>query len=194
MSMMSTNIFWFTVLNPLPASINRTASKFSSSNMECNACTAASQPTSWLAHSWADPTDEIESSHRADKTTLPVISLCSSAIPVVCSPGILSSGINLLARNISKLLDEIFSEQSFSIRLSIALHNPVSGPQKCLIERFDFQPSVSITDGSDSPLVFRASFLTKTSYWFVRSGSSGRRTLFATSADCGCFYLRILTV
>ena len=35
--------------------------------MECNACTTASQPMSWLAHSWADPTDEIKSSHRADK-------------------------------------------------------------------------------------------------------------------------------
>ena len=53
--------------------------------------------------------------------------------PVGRSHGLLSSGIDLLAKNVSKRLDEIFCMQSFLIRLAIILHKSVSVLQNCLV-------------------------------------------------------------
>ena len=80
------------LLKALPTSIKGTALVFSSSNMECIACTGASYSALCPARTWSIPTDEMASSRTADMTNLPVMQLNVSPTPTDRRRGCLSNG------------------------------------------------------------------------------------------------------
>ena len=95
------------------------------------------------AYIWTGPIEKNASSCKVATTNLPIMRRSTSPTPVGRGHSFLSSGIDLFARNVSKLLDEIFCVQSFIlIRLAVAVHKSVSLPQNCLIVKLVSNHSV----------------------------------------------------
>ena len=148
--------FLFTVLNAFVASIRSTASVSCSLKISCIAWTAASLPASWPAQTCSEPTDSVISSRIVDTTTLPVIHLRISPVPIGRKPRFLSRGVSLHATNAS----------NFCVILTIALHKSEELSPIFLLVRIVLHPSSSIAEGPEPPFVFSAAFLTDSSVMF----------------------------
>ena len=125
------------MLKVLKASIKRTASESSSLKTWLIAWMAASQPDSWLAHTCRFTTDLITSSLKEWTIALPIILLMTLPTPIGRSPGFLSKGICLLAKNTSK--ESVWSDSigKFFAKLARANCRWNSG-QNCWMWVFSF--------------------------------------------------------
>lgn len=74
------------MLNALPASMTSTVLVFYPSNMECAACTGASQPVSSPEHTLNEAAEDIMVSRRVDTTTLKVMYQSTSPTPIGAVP------------------------------------------------------------------------------------------------------------
>ena len=169
------NNLWFTALKALEASIERTASESSLLKIWLIAWMAASPPDSLPAHTYRFPTDLIMSSFNAWTLVLPMILLMILQTPIDWSPELLSKGMSLLAENASRESVWSYSAHNFFAKLTRAIHMSVKLLSKLLDASILLQPSGSIPEGPDPPLVRKVEF---------RMTSASTHSCFNLSIDC----------
>ena len=99
-------------------------------------------------------TDVMMSSCSVDKVIFPTILLSTSRTPIGPNPGFFSSGIRQQDRKASRASARPFSMHSFFIMLAMVVHKSVELSANCSDVTILFQPSASIPEGPEPPLVF----------------------------------------
>ena len=134
-----------------------------------------SQPDPSPALTCRFPTDLIMSSLCVWTTALPIILLMTSPTPVGCSPGFLSKGISLLAKNTSRELVWCDSTHNFFATLARAIHMSLEHWSRLLDVSIILLLSASMPGGPGPPLVRGEVFL---------MASASMHSYFILCMDC----------
>ena len=157
------------------------------------ACTAASQPPSWPAHSWSGSAASSTSLPMIFKMVFAMILLGTSPTPIGLTPGHLLRGMRRQATN-------ALSPSGLTVVLAMRRPTPASAIHKLLEadlkeEHSLFQAYASRPDGPAAPWVCRAVCLMASAsrpsnvMGLTGSGSPSRREQASGSLPMGCFSL-----